>query len=88
MIQIREGSDDRLSLPLILFEPGDKKDKEKLVASNFIEKILPMSEKHDAFRYNITGFIGNIVLDEDMTREIMSAGNYIQSYIIKHNIQI
>ena len=75
MILIRDGSDDKISLLLSPFEPGDKKDKEKLVASNFIQKILPMSEKHDAFRYNITGFIGNLVLDKDMTRKIMSAGN-------------
>ena len=45
--------------------------------SDFIEKILPMSKKHDALRYNITGFVGNIVFDREMTETIMSEGKHI-----------
>ena len=36
-----------------------------------------MSKKHDALRYNITGFIGNIVFDKDLTQKIMSEGTYV-----------
>lgn len=38
-----------------------------------------MSKKHDALRYQISGFVGNIVFDKKMTETIMSEGTYIFS---------
>ena len=44
-----------------------------------MERILPMNKKHDALRYNITGFIGNIAFDKELTQTIMSEGTHIGS---------